>query len=368
MESNFDESVVELQKVLDPLISAANSNYKTVKKKNGFERMWIPLFLFYPFKQLVSLITIGQYGMKVSKLQVGAGITGLVATITKFLPIPESWFKWGYDFYHQHSFWQLIIYGLIIWYIVTVIYTFLQMPNWKNEDLFHIDAYRVFRPNEYAIVQPFLGTTFSIESLNNFMLRNSGERAIREIKDMTVEEVNRLQDIVEDMNFTIESYEQNILFLNKILIHLDENIEFIANGTLDYQHLYIMESPFCIYKVKDGQFSLLHKEYPRRSFKDEFNCKDSHMVNEPYVRCYFQTDELILQTDDSYSYKIYIESKDEYWIITFFVNLQDEVTLQEFLENSILLGQSEILQTADIHRILKSHSKIISEKPLVSSK
>lgn len=34
MESNFDESVVELQKVLDPLISAANSNYKTVKKKN----------------------------------------------------------------------------------------------------------------------------------------------------------------------------------------------------------------------------------------------------------------------------------------------------------------------------------------------
>ncbi|MFF3025552.1 hypothetical protein ACFVRR_23395 [Gottfriedia sp. NPDC057948] len=120
--------------------------------------------------------------------------------------------------------------------------------------------------------------------------------------------------------------------------------------------------------MKDEQFSLLHKEYPRRSFKDEFNGKDSHMVNEPYVRCYFQTDELILQTDDSYSYKIYIESKDEYWIITFFVNLQDEVTLQEFLENSILLGQSEILQTADIHRILKSHSKIISEKPLVNSK
>ncbi|MBP0726620.1 hypothetical protein J5Y03_15770 [Bacillus sp. RG28] len=176
MESNFDESVVELQKGLDPLLSAANTNYKTVKTKNGFERMWIPLFLFYPFKQLLSLITIGQYGMKVSKLQVGAGITGLVATITKFIPISESWFKWGYDFYHHHTIWQFLLYGLMIWYVVTVIYTFFQMTNWKNEDLFHIDAYRVFRANEYAIVQPFLGRTFSIiPCSSNFFLHNSIE-------------------------------------------------------------------------------------------------------------------------------------------------------------------------------------------------
>ena len=62
---SIDENLVKLKKSLDPMLVATNENYKKVKTKNGFEKMWMPLFFFYPFKQLVSLVTLGKLGMKV---------------------------------------------------------------------------------------------------------------------------------------------------------------------------------------------------------------------------------------------------------------------------------------------------------------
>ena len=51
---SIDENLVKLKKSLDPLLEATNENYRKVKTKNGFEKVWRPLFVFYHFKQLVS--------------------------------------------------------------------------------------------------------------------------------------------------------------------------------------------------------------------------------------------------------------------------------------------------------------------------
>ena len=271
MNISIDENLVKLKKSLDPMLVATNENYRKVKTKNGFEKMWMPLFVFYPFKQLVSLVTFGKLGMKVSKTQ---GLTGIVAIVAGTLPAITGWLDWWKDFLNQFSMWQIGFSALGLWYIITVIYTFLQMPNWRNKELFHIDAYRLFRPNEYEIVEPFLGTNFTIESIKDFMLRNSNERAIIEIKELSEAEVSALEDDLEQADKLIYTYEQNLIFLNDILIKLNENIQYIADGSLNPQHLYIINSNFCVYEVKDDQFKLITKEFPRQDFEDLFDGND----------------------------------------------------------------------------------------------
>ena len=364
MNISIDENLVKLKKSLDPMLEATNENYRKVKTKNGFEKMWMPLFVFYPFKQLVSLVTFGKLGMKVSKTQ---GFTGIVAIVAGTLPAITGWLDWWKDFLNQFSMWQIGFSALGLWYIITVIYTFLQMPNWRNKELFHIDAYRLFRPNEYEIVEPFLGTNFTIESIKDFMLRNSNERAIIEIKELSEAEVSALEDDLEQADKLIYTYEQNLIFLNDILIKLNENIQYIADGSLNPQHLYIINSNFCVYEVKDDQFKLITKEFPRQDFEDLFDGNDPSFQQEPYVRCYFQ-DGHFYQGEDSYSYKVNLPKLDIHWVITYYPKLDDEQTLQALLEDSILkVGDGNLLKTANLLSLLESHCKILNERQKVSS-
>lgn len=364
MNNYIDENLLKLKKNLDPMLEATNENYRKVKTKNGFEKMWIPLFFFYPFLQLLSLFTLGKLGMKVSKTQ---GTTGVVAIVAGILPSATGWMGWWDEFLNQYNLWQIGFTALGLWYIITLIYTFLQMPNWRNNDLFHIDAYRLFRPNEYKIVEPFLGTNFTIESIKDFILRNSNERAIKEIKELSEAEVSALEDELEQVDQLIYTYEQNLIFLNDILIKLNENIKYIADGTLNPQHLYIVNSNFCAYKVDNNQFKLITKEFPRQDFVNSFEGDDDQFKQEPYVKCYFQ-DGHFYQGEDSYSYKIHLPESDLFWIITYYPKLDDEQTLQALLEDSILkVGDDNLLKTANLLSLLESHCKILNERQKVSS-
>ena len=364
MNNAIDENLVKLKQRLDPMLEETNANYKKVKNKNGFEKMWLPLFVFYPFKQIVSLITFGHKGMKVSKTQ---GITGAVAVLSTVVPFATDWIDSWTNILKSFSWWQISLAVFSLWYLVTIIYTFLQMPNWKNKDLFHIDAYRLFRPNEYAIVEPFLGMNFTIESIKDFMLRNSNERAIQEIMKLSEVEVSALEDELEQQDALIFKYEENLIFLNDILIKLNENIQFIADGSLKPHHLYIMNSNFCAYQVKDDQFTLITKEYPRRDFKEAFHVNDTDTMNEPFVKCYLQ-ESVFYEDNESYSYKIYLPNLEIYWIITYYPELDDDSTLQALLQDSILkVEEGSILKTANLLVLLESHCKILSEGSKTSS-
>ncbi|WP_430476947.1 hypothetical protein [Bacillus cereus] len=354
MNNTIDEKLIALKGRLDPMLEAVNSNFKKVKTKNGFERMWLPLFIFFPASQLLSLITLGKYGIKVSKMQ------GITTAIIGIVPIASAYIEATEKYIKGYSVFQIVLFILLVWYAFTLIFTFLQMPNWKNENLFHIDAYRIFRPNEYKIVEPFLGTNFSIESINNFMLRNSNERAIREIKELSEAEVAQLSQELDDAEESLYDYEQNLIFLNKILIRLNDNITYIANEELDFEHLYIIDAPYCIYEVQYGEFHLISKEYPRTKFPQRFDIKKGECLDEPFAKCYFSKDDITTHEDDnSISYKIYLEDEsDIIWIITFYPKLEDEHSLQALLEDSIL-KENELLQTANLRNLLESHCKII---------
>lgn len=364
MNNTIDQNLVKLKQRLDPMLEETNANYKKVKNKNGFEKMWLPLFVFYPIKQIISLATFGYKGMKVSKTQ---GITGVIALLSTVLPTATGWIdNWG-NFFNNFSWWQISLIAFGLWYLITIIYTFLQMPNWKNKDLFHIDAYRLFRPNEYEIVEPFLGTNFTIESIKDFMLRNSNERAIQEIKNLSDAEVSALEDELEQQDELILTYEENLIFLNDILIKLNENIQYIADGTLKPQHLYIINSNFCVYEVKGDKFTLITKEYPRKDFRESFDVQDSDSINEPFVKCYLQ-EGVFYEGNDSYSYKIYLPKLKVYWIITYYPKLDDDSTLQALLEDSILkVEEGSLLKTANLLVLLESHCKILSEGTKTSS-
>jgi len=364
LNNNIDENLVKLKQRLDPMLEETNANYKIVKNKSRFEKMWLPLFIYYPFKQLLSLITLGKYGMKISKTQ---GIAGIVALLGGIIPSATGWIDRWTNYLSSYSLLQICLIAFGLWYLITIVYTFLQMPNWRNKDLFHIDAYRVFRPNEYAIVEPFLGTNFTIESIKDFILRNSNERAIKEIRDLSDTEISLLEDELEQQDRLINIYEQNLIFLNDILIKLNENIQFIADGTLSPQHLYIINSKFCVYEVRDEEFRLITKEFPRRNFIASFNCKEPGLKSEPYVICYSQ-DTDFYQGEDSYSYKIYLPKQDVHWIITYYPELDDEQTLQALLEDSILkVEDSNLLKTANLLVLLESHCKILSEQQKINS-
>ncbi|PFP10142.1 hypothetical protein COJ92_27630 [Priestia megaterium] len=360
MNNTIDENLTVLKSRLDPMLEAANSNYKKVKNKNGFEKMWLPLFFIYPFKQLVSLFTFGKFGMKVSKVQ------GITTSIIAIAPFASNFIAATEQYIQQFTKIELCSFALGLWYLFTVIYTFLQMPNWKNEDLFHIDAYRIFRANEYKIVEPFLGTNFSIESINNFMLRNSNERAIREIKELSESEVSRLEAELDQVDAELYDYEQNLIFLNNILIHLNDNITHISNLNLGFEHLYIMNAPYCVYEVKDDIFDLKYKEVPRRRFPTGFAAQAPEFSEEIFVKCYLG-DKDYYDSNDAYAYKIFLDKLDVYWIITFYPSKDDEYTLQALLQDSIIKEENELLRTANLRDLLEAHCKIISEKQKIVS-
>ncbi|USK62181.1 hypothetical protein [Peribacillus asahii] len=365
MNNTIDENLIKLRNNLDPMLEATNNNYKKVKTKSGHERMWLPLFIWYPFKQIVSLVTFGKHGMKVSGFQRG---TGIVSAIVAILPFAGGWISQLHDFFGNIPKLYLWLGIVILWYVATVIYTFLQMPDWKNKDLFHIDAYRIFRPNEYQIVEPFLGgSTFTIESINNFMLRNSNERAIQEIKNISLAETTYLQKELDEANSELEEYESNLLLLNDVLLNVIENFEYVSRKTLGLQHLYLLNAHYSVYEVDGDTFELLYKEFPRTDFPQTFDGREHEFQAEPFVQCYYH-EQVMVEFKGTYSYKFFLEELNVYWIITLYPPLEQDQALQAVLEGSILKEEDgTILNTLDLYNLLESHCKIISQNIKVNS-
>ncbi|GAB6550020.1 hypothetical protein bcgnr5378_37760 [Bacillus cereus] len=359
MDNSIDEKLISLKNNLDPMLLAVNSNYKKVKTKNGFERMWLPLLMFYPMKQLVSLVTFGKYGMKVSKVQ------GITASIIAAAPFLSGFITSLEKIVADLSYFQIGISAFVVWYLFTVLYTFLQMPNWKNEELFHIDAYRLFRPNEYKLIEPFLGTNFSIESINNYLIRNSSERAILEIKEQGREEVSQLIDQLEDLDSALTDCEQRLIFTNEIIFNLIENLALITDDNITCEHLYLIRSPFVIYSVTNGQFLLEHKEYPRHTFPTSFNITEGLHTQEPFVECY-QSNKLVHKGSNSYSFKTTLD-ENICWIITYFPTEEDAFALHGIFENEIV-DEGNTLNSITFINMLNSHFKILHKKNYVNKK
>lgn len=357
LDNSIDEKLEVLKKTFDPLLRATDANYKKVKAKNGFEKMWLPLFIFYPFKQLVSLVSFGKYGMKVTKLQgITTGIIAAAPFLSNFITSIERTVA-------QLSTFQLGMMAFGAWYIFTVIYTFLQMPNWKNKDLFHIDAYRIFRPNEYALVEQLLGTNFSIESIITYLSRYGGNQSIIDLlKEESTKALENKDKKILERDKRLYMYEEHIVFLNELLVKLNENISFIANDSLSFDHLYLIKSPYCLYRVVDGDFELKQKEFPRVQFTKNFSINNHLFQEEPFVKCYLQEDPVFIDAN-SISYKILLEDGST-WIITYYPSLSDLSTLEALSEDSIV-KHTEMLNTnieSTLRTLLESHFKILSKK------
>ncbi|MEK4488016.1 hypothetical protein MHH81_21130 [Psychrobacillus sp. FSL H8-0484] len=366
INNQIDKDLINLKR-LDPMIESINSNYKINKNKNGFEKMWLPLFIFYPLKQLIGLFTLGKSGIKASKsIMVSSGVTSLGALIAiAFSQFPGlvQWENKLIEISENITWLQLGLSILGVWYLLCIILTFLQMPNWKNKDLFHIDAYRRFRPNEYDIVEPFLGETFKIEAIQQYIQRNSKEDSINEITKLSDAMVNRLQALLEKREESLTQYGNTITFLNDIVIKLGENMYHIAEGTFNPEHLYILDAHFCVYEVQYDKFNLVTQLYPRKTFPSSFDLGDQRYQNEPYVKCYF-AEEPIFKDEESITYQIVLPKIDKQWIISYYPKPDDELTMQLLLGNGILDADEspETLITINLLVLLAAQCRILNEQ------
>ncbi|SDO57235.1 hypothetical protein SAMN04487897_11715 [Paenibacillus sp. yr247] len=350
MLNNIDADLIKLKEALDPMLNATSKNYRKV----GNERMYVPLFFYYPLDQLLTIITFGKYGMHFTKIQAFA-FPLLVGTpyLSTFDSIKSR--------VGHYEWWQLMIGGLFLWYIFTIIYSFLQMPNWKNEELFHIDAFRRWRPNEFALVDPFLDKNFSIESINSWMLRNSNERAIQEIIKKSDETIAKFADQLDGADEQIEEYEANLEMINDILVRLNDNFVHTGNQKLSYEHLYIINADYCVYEIENDIFTLKYQHYPRKMFESGFQANDSRFESENFVKCFKLGDACYYENEDAFSYKVII-SEGVHWIVTYYPASGDNNALSAFLENCIIGNSKVPLKTANMYNLIESHCKIIAKR------
>ncbi|QQK76514.1 hypothetical protein HUG15_13695 [Salicibibacter cibarius] len=352
-EPNLDHKMYHLKEHLSPLIEASKRNYRVVKNKRGMERMWLPLLLYHPLKQLWNLVILGKSRIKVTP--VINIITILLALLATVPALPTVLAIQGY-ITDTTTYWLVI---LLVWYLLTVGYTLVQMTNWKNDYFFHIDAYRRIRSNEYNIIEPFLDDGLSLSSTIDYMMRNSGDKAVKAIYQEVTKRTDEIQDEKDKYVKLLESNESNVVMLSDFVKNLSENFSLIEAKKLDFEHLYLLNFHYTIFHLdKNGEeLHLLYQYYPRGDIPNKVYVTDANSIASQQFNTIHSDG--IYESDIGVSFRVNIHSSSESWIVTFYKGSKEKDSELNILRHGDIIEGQALLSELNFHQVIEAHCNLI---------
>ncbi|AXF55256.1 hypothetical protein [Salicibibacter kimchii] len=352
-EPNLDHKMYHLKEHLSPLIETSKSNYRVVKNKRGMERMWLPLLVYYPLKQLLNLVILGKSRIKVTPvintITILLAFLAAVPALSSVLPIQDY-------ITDTMTYWVVILLG---WYLLTVGYTLVQMTNWKNDYFFHIDAYRRIRSNEYNIIEPFLDDESSLSSTIDYMMRNSGDKAVKAIYQEVTKRTDELQDEKDRYVKLLEGNESNVVMLSDFVKNLSENFSLIEVKKLDFEHLYLLNFHYTVFRIdKNGEeLHLLYQYYPRGDIPNRVYVTDENSIARQQFNSIHSGG--IYESEIGISYCVFIHASNERWIVTFYKGSKEKDGELNILRQGDTIEGQALLSELNFHQVIEAHCNLI---------